>query len=375
MRTEQIGLATLYLGDCLEILPTLPKVDAVITDDIMGHEKSTGRERKEKRRGGGALGVEASGDRSPLPSGRTIAGGTCETLLDSTGGDVQGAEATRHQGEVSRSEGRGEWALRSRDGEHALSQDGEQESLQGVRVDDKPLRASQKRKPSGQQQGELGSSLLSMPQQAPQKRVVGKAPRIIVVTDPPYGIKRDKGFGGFGGFGTPIPRTRYEGEWDNVRPSKAHFDAMLALGELAVIFGGNFFADLLPVGNHWIVWDKLNTMPSFGDCELAWTNVKRNSVKKVTIEYNGLLGKEQARQHATQKPVSLMAWILNSYSDVQDTILDPFMGSGTTGVACMNLGRKFIGIEIDSKYFDIACRRIEDAQRQAQMFDYAPNEA
>lgn len=197
---------------------------------------------------------------------------------------------------------------------------------------------------------------------------LGKAPRIIVVTDPPYGIKRDKGFGGFGGFGTPIPRTRYEGEWDNVRPSKAHFNAMLALGESAVIFGGNFFADLLPVGNHWIVWDKLNTMPTFGDCELAWTNVKRNSVKKVTIEYNGLLGKEQTRQHATQKPVSLMAWILSHYSDAQDTIIDPFMGSGTTGVACANLGRKFIGIEIEKRYFDIACERIDAAYRQLRLF-------
>ena len=132
---------------------------------------------------------------------------------------------------------------------------------------------------------------------------------------------------------------------------------------------GNFFADVLPVGNHWIVWDKLNTMPTFGDCELAWTNIKRNSVKKVTVEYNGLLGKEQERQHATQKPVAVMAYCVTNYTKAGQAICDPFMGSGTTGVACMNLGRKFIGIEIEPKYFDIAVERITNAQRQTKLFD------
>lgn len=189
-----------------------------------------------------------------------------------------------------------------------------------------------------------------------------------VITDPPYGIKRDKGFEGFGGFGKPIARTVYHGDWDNERPCKAVFDEMLTHSAKAIIFGGNFFADMLPVGNHWIVWDKLNTMPSFGDCELAWTNIKRNSVKKITVEYNGLLGKETSRQHATQKPVAIMGHCVNNYTDATNTILDPFMGSGTTGVACMNLDRKFIGIEIDQKYFDIACERIERAQQQLKLF-------
>ena len=193
-----------------------------------------------------------------------------------------------------------------------------------------------------------------------------------VVTDPPYGIKRDKGFEGFegfGGFGTKIARTRYEGEWDNFRPSVDHFSAVLSAAPIQVIFGGNFFSDVLPVGNHWIVWDKLNTMPTFGDCELAWTNLKRNSVKKVTVEYNGLMGKEESRQHATQKPIKLMAWVISNYTEENHCVIDPFMGSGTTGVACMNLGRKFIGIEIEPKYFEIACERIENAQRQTKLFD------
>ena len=143
---------------------------------------------------------------------------------------------------------------------------------------------------------------------------------------------------------------------------------MIEKSGFAFIFGGNFFADLLPQSTHWVVWDKLNTMPTFGDCELAWTNSDRKSVKKITVEYNGLLGKEGSRQHPTQKPVLLLERVLEAY-DKPKTILDPFMGSGTTGVACMNLGRKFMGIEIEPKYFDIACERISNAQAQGRLFE------
>ena len=103
------------------------------------------------------------------------------------------------------------------------------------------------------------------------------------------------------------------------------------------------------------------------DCELAWTNSDRKSVKKITVEYNGLIGKEKDRQHPTQKPVLLLERVLEAYPTNQ-SILDCYMGSGTTGVACMNLGRKFIGIEIEQKYFDIACERIDQSQRQQRMF-------
>lgn len=189
-----------------------------------------------------------------------------------------------------------------------------------------------------------------------------------VVTDPPYGIQQDKGFGGFGGFGSPIERRQYDGDWDEVRPSKETFDAIIKSSRYSVIFGGNYFTDLLPMGQHWFVWDKKNTMPSFGDCELAWTNINRKSVKLLTYEYNGLIGKREERVHPTQKPYEVMRWCIEKLPKGTDTILDPFMGSGTTGVACARLGRKFIGIEIDPRYFDIACRRIEEAYRQGDMF-------
>lgn len=197
-----------------------------------------------------------------------------------------------------------------------------------------------------------------------------------VVTDPPYGVKRDKGFEGFegfGGFGAKIARRRYEDDdWDSERPSRECFDLILKAAPVALIFGGNFFTDLLPVGGHWVVWDKLNTMPTFGDCELAWTNIPRKSVKKVTVEYNGLIGKEESREHPTQKPVAVMKWCILSLPKECRSILDPFMGSGTTGVAAAHLGRPFTGIELNERHFDTACRRIEKAYAQPDLFIAPP---
>ena len=195
-----------------------------------------------------------------------------------------------------------------------------------------------------------------------------------VITDPPYGIKRDKGFDGFGGFGKPIARIQYQGNWDDKRPEKIYFDEIIRVSKIAFIFGGNYFADILPVGNHWIVWDKLNTMPTFGDCELVWTNVKRNSVKKITREYNGLLGKEDARFHAAQKPVDLLTRLIANYvKDLDAIIFDPFLGSGTTLVAAIKLGYKnMIGVEKDINYFEIAQERIRVAQMQPNLFEVTP---
>jgi DNA modification methylase len=190
----------------------------------------------------------------------------------------------------------------------------------------------------------------------------------LVLTDPPYGIGRDKGFEGFKGFGgfrEKIARRRFEdGNWDKERPHKNYFDEMLRLSKLAIIFGGNFFADILPQGTHWLFWDKCQTMPTFSDGELLWTNSDRKSVKKIRRQYNGLLGKEEERHHPTQKPTDLIKWILEQYSIGGGVVLDPFMGSGTTGVACKMLGRKFIGIEIDKTYFEIAKKRIENTQKE-----------
>lgn len=183
----------------------------------------------------------------------------------------------------------------------------------------------------------------------------------LCLTDPPYGVDMSKGFEGFEGFGgtkrKPIARRQYPDTWDKDRPDAGIFAHIIAVSRHQIIWGGNFFADLLPRSTHWVSWDKLNTMPSFGDCELAWTNFNRKSVKKVTVEWNGLVGKEEFREHPTQKPLSLMTWCINHAPNPQ-SILDPFMGSGTTLVAAKNLGRKAVGIEIEEKYCEIAAQRL-----------------
>ncbi len=191
-------------------------------------------------------------------------------------------------------------------------------------------------------------------------KLLGGARAKLLLTDPPYGIKADKGFSGAGGFGdTPIPRRQYSDEWDSFTPPKECFDMMQELAEKIIIFGGNFFTDKLPQGNHWLVWNKHNTMPTFGDAELAWTNIKRNSVKMYDCEYNGLIGKEKERFHPTQKPVKLIAEIVKDYSDNDDAILDLFGGSGSTLIACEQLGRKCYCMELEPHYIDVIISRWE----------------
>jgi DNA modification methylase len=148
------------------------------------------------------------------------------------------------------------------------------------------------------------------------------------------------------------------GSWDKDRLPREAVEAILAKGGDVIIFGGNYYADLLPVGKHWLVWDKLNTMPTFGDCELAWTNIKRQSVKKITREYNGLIGKEGDRFHPTQKPLNLFKNIVAIYSKPGAIVGDFCLGSGTTAVAAKELGRKFIGIEVSEEYCAIAVKRL-----------------
>lgn len=197
--------------------------------------------------------------------------------------------------------------------------------------------------------------------EADVSRLMGGRKADCVVTDPPYGVQMDKGFGGFGGFGTPIARRQYADTWDSQRPQKDTFTLHIRQAKHAIIFGGNFFADLLPVSTHWIVWDKLQTMPTFGDCELAWTNLDRKSIKKYTVEYNGLIGKEKERYHPTQKPVKLFVALITDYTEPANTVFDPFLGSGTTLIAAEQTGRVCYGMELSPAYVAVILQRATDA--------------
>jgi site-specific DNA-methyltransferase (adenine-specific)/modification methylase len=189
------------------------------------------------------------------------------------------------------------------------------------------------------------------------------APCDLILTDPPYGIKRfEKGFG----------TTRFKGhgaektgiEWDR-KPELGLLLGLIDRCRVTIIWGANNFG--LPPHEHFLVWDKMQTVENFASAEYAYYNgTKPAKVFRYSIHQHNQDEKNKA--HPTQKPVRLMEWCISQSGEVT-TVCDPFMGSGTTGVAAVKMGRTFIGIEREPKYFDIAYKRIEDAQRQTSMFE------
>lgn len=175
-----------------------------------------------------------------------------------------------------------------------------------------------------------------------------------VVTDPPYGLGTKMQGGTWGA------QDHNSGflKWDLEAPHDVVAD-LISLGVPSIIWGGNYF--LVPPSRCWLSWDKVNAVPTMADFESAWTNLDRPSKRRALPVGRVEFG------HPTQKPLPLMEWCLGFVP--AGLTLDPFMGSGTTGVACMRDGRAFIGIEREPTYFDIACRRIEEAYRQPRLFD------
>ena len=212
-----------------------------------------------------------------------------------------------------------------------------------------------------------------------------------IITDPPYGISlatnyHERGRGA-------LARCN---DFRPIAGDNRPFDPSPFLRFCTVIlFGANYFADKLPTSGGWIVWDKVDGLSSVreigfndnSDCELIWTN-RGNAARIIRHRWMGAMkASEQTenRVHPTQKPVELLRRIVRYYTRPGDVIFDPFMGSGTTGVAAIMEGRRFIGVELDPSYYAIAKRRIETAQpplfvadepaqpapEQAAMFDVA----
>jgi DNA modification methylase len=170
-----------------------------------------------------------------------------------------------------------------------------------------------------------------------------------VVTDPPYGISvtqshrlaTSRGMGGK--------------QWDNAPAD------LSALPDVpSIIWGGNYFD--LPAHRAPLVWDKNNAGRDFADFEMAWTNLDMVARRFVMRPMN----MDGGKSHPTQKPIALMEWCLGFLPDAK-TILDPFMGSGTTLVACQRMGRHGTGIELDPDYFQTACKRVDEAARQPDL--------
>lgn len=185
------------------------------------------------------------------------------------------------------------------------------------------------------------------------------------VTDPPYGIGDNAAkIASRGKLAKPVDYGEFD--WDSQPASAEQIAAIRACSKYQIIFGGNYFD--LPPSPCWLVWDKLNGDNDFADCELAWTNMP-GAVRRIRWLWNGMLRAEKgAREHPTQKPVGVMTWAIERLPGHCSSIADPFMGSGSTGVSCAMLGKRFTGIEVNERYFDIALRRITEAYRQPRLF-------
>ena len=186
-----------------------------------------------------------------------------------------------------------------------------------------------------------------------------------VITDPPYGINYQSSLTGLGAQ-----------KFDKIIGDIAEIDLSLILNlQIPIlVFGANNFPAQLPQRGRWLCWDK-RTIDGASDAmlgspfELAWSNKKSGYDKIVRILHGGVVNADGKglRVHPTQKPVGLMKACIEWVANDAKTILDPFMGSGTTGVAAVQMGRKFTGIEISERYFDISCKRVEQALAQPDM--------
>jgi DNA modification methylase len=181
------------------------------------------------------------------------------------------------------------------------------------------------------------------------------------LTDPPYGIGIDGNKASSGKHGGR--KAHEQKNWDSVRPPPVFFDMFLQITDAQIIWGGNYFADLLPPSMRWLVWDKGQRIQQ-SDGELAWTS-QNKALRIMTMNRVALL--MDGTIHPTQKPLSLIEWCLGFLPDAK-TILDPFGGSGTTAVACQKMGKQCTIIEKDEGYFIDMCRRVDEAARQPDLF-------
>jgi DNA modification methylase len=188
-----------------------------------------------------------------------------------------------------------------------------------------------------------------------------------VVTDPPYGIDYGKagGFSASHGWG----QWRENVAWDQTRPARDIFETLLSIGKHHIIWGGNYFTDYLPPSMQWLIWDKGQRDFSLADFEMAWSS--QNKAARI-INYPRAKALQDGKEHPTQKPIEVMKWCIEQLPPNVQTICDAFMGVATTGVAAVKLGKSFIGIEREPSYFDIACRRIEQAYKQPDLFISKP---
>lgn len=351
---DQDGIV-IYLGDCRDILPDLERVWGLTTHTecgIVGHdEKQTRAEKGDGCKG--SVGTAQVRNQMAVPRSEMVDGSGGGLFSHIADGDVQGDEPHGDYLQGTQSQGKRKRQIQGREAEHALSTDDREGQVRELPGDNQAYCASQERGPHRQSLGESSDTLRELPQSLPQKTVVG-AEEIVCITDPPYGINHASSHGASwqdaviagdtdttlrdvvlqqfpecAAFGTwktpPIQHTRGVIVWDKGPAS--------GMGDLSFPFK--------------LSWEQIFI------CGRGWRGRRDQGVWRgpcmVTWESKG-------RHHPHQKPVELLSYLLSKHA--APTVLDPFMGSGTTLVAAKLDNRKCIGIEIEERYAEIAANRL-----------------
>lgn len=203
----------------------------------------------------------------------------------------------------------------------------------------------------------------------------------LAIVDPPYGISYDKQAAATGGtkYGNAATAKKiyHTSNWDDQRPTNDYFNELIRVSKKQIIWGGNYFADILKQSESFIVWDKrcIDSMTNnFSDCEYAWMSPGMGVARVFRYKWNGMIQGDmkhkEDRFHPTQKPVALYKWILEHYAKAGDKILDTHVGSASSLVACRELGFKYVGFEIDEDYYRMAKKRLDAAEAQRNIFDF-----
>lgn len=210
----------------------------------------------------------------------------------------------------------------------------------------------------------------------------------LAVVDPPYGIKADRAFVRKTPAIDPrngrpiITKPKKIGNWDNERPSNTYFQELFRVSKNQIIWGGNYFADLLPAKSCWIVWDKVNGKSDQADCELAWTSFN-SAVRQIEYMWCIAQGKSisegriaqgnnklwEKKLHPTQKPVILYDWIYSTYFKNGGKVIDTHLGSGSNRIAAEKAGNiDFVGFELDKDYFEAQEKRWAEYKKQLTLW-------
>lgn len=183
----------------------------------------------------------------------------------------------------------------------------------------------------------------------------------LAIVDPPYGIGMDGGNIGYKGFNNFEKKN-----WDVSAPDNCYFLQLMRVSKNQIIWGGNYF-ELSPT-RCFLIWDKGAGFKgrTYAECEQAWTSFNANA--RIYQRDPLSNGDYKGKIHPTQKPVKLYEWILTNYAKPGQKIFDSHMGSGSSAIACNNLGFEFVGCELDADYFNAAYKRIEHHHSQAKLF-------